>query len=97
MEEKIFPQPAVAGVLTRHYVEARLHTDHPEVPIQERNRALQDELQGSRATPHYILIDPTTRESLDSYAGATFDPDEFRDFLLGGVDLAVRPERVAGR
>lgn len=86
MEETIFPRPAVAGVLARHYVEARLHTDHPDDAIRERNLALQDELQGSLATPYYVLLDPLTEEVLNRYPGATFDADVFRAFLSESVE-----------
>ena len=30
MEEKVFPDPAVAAVLSEKFIEARIHTDHDE-------------------------------------------------------------------
>ena len=46
MEVNVFPKPAVAGVLTRNYVEARLHTDAHDEAARERVLEWQDELIG---------------------------------------------------
>ena len=86
MEGNVFPEPAVAGVLTREYIEARLHTDHPNEERRERNLALQDEIQGSLATPFYFLVDPVSQEVLGQFAGSTFDVEKFADFLRSGVE-----------
>ena len=74
MEEKIFRLPAVSGLLQEHFVEARLHNDdhgHPDVML--RVQKLQDELAGTRATPHYLILEPGSRRTLDVFEG----PDLF--------------------
>ena len=77
MEEKVFPLPAVAGVLN-NMVEARLHTDGG--PAMDENRALQLELTGSYANPYYLLLDAETEEVIGQQAGAT-TPEAFLKFL----------------
>jgi hypothetical protein len=101
MEEKIFRLPAVAGVLARHFVEARLHTDG--VAHVERILEVQAELAGSRATPIYVVVDPSTGARRATFEGPTREPERFVDFLerarttetAAGRDDA--PPRVAGR
>jgi hypothetical protein len=85
MEEKIFRLPAVAGVLDRSYVEARLHTDG-EAHI-DRIRDVQQELTQSIATPIYVLVDPTSGEKRAVFEGPTKDPQRFADFLERGLRL----------
>lgn len=75
----MFPSPAVAGVLSKNYVEARLHTDGKK--NIERILELQRELTGSIATPIYVLIDPETEDKKGSFLGSTFDEDAFAEFL----------------
>jgi hypothetical protein len=85
MEEKVFPQPAVAGELAR-FVEARLHTDG-QVNI-ERIKALQAEIARSPANPIYVIVDPRgpgapgIGRELGRFEGGTLgDPQAFVDFL----------------
>jgi hypothetical protein len=78
MEENVFPSGAVAPVLERGYVEARLHTDG-ETNV-ERILALQRELTQSVSNPYYVLQDPETREVLGKLGGAT-SPSRFQEFL----------------
>ena len=75
MEEGIFPDPAVAGILKEHYIEARLHTDDQSAP--ERSAAqekLQVEMTGSVAQPTYVIIDPGSQpgeeKQLETRAGS---------------------------
>jgi len=56
MEMDILPSPAVAGVLTEGFVEARLHTDGRE--HIGRIEEVQAALSGSVATPYYLIVDP---------------------------------------
>lgn len=83
MENNLFPSPAVAGVLSKSYVEARLHTDGSE--NIERIHQLQRELTGSVATPIYVLQDPRTGEARGKFLGSTRSAEEFADFLRGGL------------
>ena len=82
MEEKVFPQPAVAGVL-KDFIEARLHTDGLG-PRYERNKELQKKETGSSATPIYMIVDPKTGEKRRLRAGL-MAPDTFIKFLRGNV------------
>lgn len=80
MEEKIFPRPAVAGILKDKYIEARLHTDGG--PAKERNRQLQAELAKSVALPFYVVYDPRTGSILRKTAGLKPEAG-FAAFLAG--------------
>ena len=60
MEEKVFPRPAVAGILEEKYVEARLHADG-ELNVEQIHQ-LQDDMAKSRATPLYLVVDPVTEQ-----------------------------------
>lgn len=80
MEEKIFPQPAVAGELKKNFIEARLHTDGG--PSMEHNKELQREITNSVANPIYVIIDPKTGKKLRKIAG--YKPEgKFLEFLRG--------------
>ena len=80
MEEKVFPKPAVAGILESSYVEARLHADGQK--NIEQIRELQHELAKSVATPIYVVVDPVTQEPLGHFEGVALKEESFRDFLL---------------
>lgn len=82
MEGNTFLLPAVAGLLAKHYVEARLHTDG-RVNI-ERILELQRELTGSVATPYYVVVDPETGETKAELAGA--QAGKFVGFLESGLE-----------
>lgn len=100
MEVNIFPQPAVAGVLTKNYVEARLHTDSHDADKRPILQALQMEMQGSQALPFYISYDPWSREQLATFNRADkaiLDPGVFRAFLLDGVSRATTEVADASR
>lgn len=65
MEEGIFPNPAVAGILREHYIEARLHTDDQQNPERsERQASMQVEMTGSVAQPYYVVVDPANEQKL---------------------------------
>ena len=83
MEEKVFPDPAVAAVLSEKFIEARIHTDHDEKG--EENRARQLEMTGSVAQPIYLILDPATEEQHGRQNGAILgDNGPFVEFLEKG-------------
>ena len=84
MEENIFPQPAVAGVLAQ-MVEARLHYDSQSTEVKVRVKQLQEEMVQSFATPIYLVLDPNSGEVLGRRDGAMFDEDEFAAWLTAAV------------
>ena len=87
MEEKVFPDPAVAAVLSEKFIEARLHTDHDKKG--EENRARQLEMTNSVAQPIYLLLDPESGEMHGRFDGATLgDNQPFIDFLEAGWTAA---------
>ena len=87
MEEKVFPDPAVAVVLSEKYVEARIHTDHDK--LGEANRARQLEMTNSVAQPIYLLLDPENEEVHGRLDGAMLgDNQPFIDFLESGWSAA---------
>ena len=54
MENNIFLRPAVAGVMSKHFVEARHHTDIQNTLTAAQfaaNRKLRDEIAGTTAYP----------------------------------------------
>lgn len=83
MEEKIFPRPAVAEELQKHFVEARLHTDGG--PAKERNKVLQHDMTRSVANPIYVVVDPKTGKILRKKAGL-IPEDDFLLFLRGPIN-----------
>lgn len=88
MEENVFRLPAVAGILEEKYVEARLHTDHPEKGTENRGR--QQEMTSSIAQPIYLIIDPGTGAEHGRQDGATVGDNvsEFIEFLEAGWSAA---------
>lgn len=82
MEEKIFLRPAVAGVLKKGFIEARLHADGPSEPKYDRIRELQKKLTNSVALPIFVIIDPKTGDKLRKKAGLMTEA-AFLNFLRG--------------
>ena len=80
MEEDVFPRPAVAGVLQKEFIEARLHNDGG--PKKDDTRARQKEMAGSFATPVYVVVDPKSGATLRQRAGYTGE-STFVEFLRG--------------
>ncbi|MFO1053376.1 MAG: protein-disulfide reductase DsbD family protein [Planctomycetota bacterium] len=60
MEQTVLPAPNVAALLEPSFVEARIHTDHPNPEKGEANRALQMQMLGYLASPYYFVVDPAT-------------------------------------
>ena len=90
MEEKTFRLPAVAGVLSKHFVEARLHTDGSK--NIERILELQSELTRSVAVPFYVVVDPGSGTPLSELPGA--QADAFLPFLEEGLQAAERTAKL---
>ncbi len=82
------PDPAVAGIINQHYVEARHHTDHDDEGRRKSNIDLQEELQGNPSLPFYMLIDPKNGEIYGTFAGFALSKQSFIDFLNDGVAKA---------
>ncbi len=84
MEDGIFPRPAVAEMLKKRFVEARLHVDY------EENMQRELRMTGSNAQPVYLVLDPETEDVHARQDGglALTDPTPFIDFLLEGWNSA---------
>ncbi|MBM3974583.1 MAG: hypothetical protein FJ301_10840 [Planctomycetes bacterium] len=70
MEDKVFPSPAVAGLMKRFVVESRQHTDTKNTLTDEQfamNRKAQAEIAGSKANPYFVIVDPRTGEKIDTF------------------------------
>jgi hypothetical protein len=80
MEESIFPSPAVAEVLQKGFIEARLHNDGG--PKKDENRARQKDMADSVATPIYVIVDPKSGSKLRLRAGF-IGAETFVEFLRG--------------
>ena len=60
LEKQEFPRPAVAGILTEYFIEARLHTDGDDTPERRRAREVQAAHATSVANPWLVVLDPET-------------------------------------
>ena len=79
LEDLTFELPAVAGILSKNFVEARLHTDGDDGPRRQGNRAVRDRFTESVANPYLVIVDPTSETKL---AEAGFmEEDELLEFL----------------
>ena len=81
MDENIFPQPAVAGLM-EGLIEARLHNDGQ---AKEAVKTLQNKMTGSFATPIYLLLDSNSGQQLARRDGALLDEQGFADWLKAGM------------
>jgi hypothetical protein len=71
MEGTVFLDPAVAGTMKEHFVEARLHTDTQNTLTDAQfadNRAAQKELAGTLANPYFVVVDPKTGKKISEHA-----------------------------
>lgn len=57
----MFPDPAVAGLLSENFVEARLHTDGAPKTV---NIPIRDRFTTSIANPWLVVVDPVTETVL---------------------------------
>ncbi|MBL8750049.1 MAG: thioredoxin family protein [Planctomycetes bacterium] len=68
VERGILPSDAIAPILSKHFVEARLHMDNEAVIPPGRwavHSKLREDLIGGRlATPTYVTLDPATGKKL---------------------------------
>lgn len=87
MENNVFPRPAVAGLLSAEFVEARLHTDGST--NIERILELQESLARSVANPIYVVVDPQNERELRRHEGGALtdaQTEAFVEFLRGPTD-----------
>jgi len=89
MEEKVFRRPAVAGVLEK-FIEARLHSDHPDAEKRKPNVDLQKRLTSSVANPVYVTVNPVTGVKLAIQMGATSD-EKFIEYLETSLAARDKP------
>ncbi len=91
MEQTVLPAPKVAPLLERHFVESRLHTDHPDAEKGDANRKRQMATLGYIASPYYFVIDPATEREMGRFSLSNIGKDWeqlFAEFLQ--VMLAQR-------
>ena len=79
------PSPAVAAVLNKSFVEARLYTDGEE--NNERILELQDKLSGTLANPTFVLVEPGAERKLCQLQGKR-SAKTFKRFLEAGLERA---------
>ena len=76
------PAPKIAALLEPNFVEARLHTDHSDAEIGDRNRKRQMKMLGLVASPYYVVVDPATDQEMGRYALPASDWEgTFAEFL----------------
>lgn len=82
MEQTVLPAPKIAALLEPGFVEARLHTDHPDAEKGDANRKRQMQTVGYVAAPFYVVVDPRTGKELGKYELPTSDWEKtFGEFL----------------
>ncbi len=89
MEVTLFHKPAVRRELD-WFVEARLHCDGDtgdRPRIARENKAFQKEMTNTLGNPIFVVVDPKTGEPLLMFPRATFDEDEFADFLRQALKM----------
>lgn len=67
MEDKVFPSPAVAGLMKQFVVEGRVHTDAQNTLTDDQfatNRKVQAEVAGTKANPYFVIVDPKTGKKI---------------------------------
>lgn len=89
------PSPAVAGILSAQFIEARHHTDHPDGAIATSNQAFQMEKQGDPSLPFYMLLDPESGEVYGTFSGFALSTKAFTDFLEAGVAKSAQKKLAA--
>jgi hypothetical protein len=70
MEDKVFPSPAVAALMKKFVVESRQHTDSQNTLTKEQfanNRAAQAKIAGTKANPFFVVVDPNTGDTIDTF------------------------------
>ena len=82
MEAGTFIRPAVAGILEKSFVEARLHTDEAQL------YALQFEMVGTHANPYYLIVDPTD-ERIVAHFDRALRPSEEDEVFAGFLSEAL--------
>ncbi len=83
MENQVFRIPAVAGVLKKDFVEARLHMDNPDKPVLARSKKVRSRYGVGVATPTFVVVDPRTGKAVVKHEGWIPDEKEFLRFLQG--------------
>ncbi len=83
MEKQVFRKPAVAGVLKKNFVEARLHMDNPDKPVLARSVKVRTRFGVGVATPTFVVVDPGTGKVVIKHEGWIPDEKEFLRFLGG--------------
>ncbi len=98
MEDSVFPSSAVAELMQKEFVEARVHTDTQNTLTEAqfaKNRELQEQLAGTKANPYFVVVDPESGKKIAEYSlsgGYTEWPDNWIAFLQGVV--AAKPAKA---
>ncbi|MFT4515137.1 MAG: hypothetical protein ACI89X_004195 [Planctomycetota bacterium] len=70
MEDSVFLEQAVASLMKKHFVEARIHTDSQKTLTDEqfaKNREVRDRLTGVTTNPYFVVVDPTTGDKVGEF------------------------------
>jgi hypothetical protein len=71
MEDSVFLEQAVASLMKKHLVEARLHTDSQKTLTDAqfaKNREVQDRVAGVKTNPYFVIVDPASGKKLGEFA-----------------------------
>jgi hypothetical protein len=83
MENQIFRLPAVAAVLKKDFVEARLHMDNPDQETLAKAKAVRELFGGGVATPTFVIVEPNTGQMVLRHEGWIPNEQKFLKFLRG--------------
>lgn len=99
MEEKVFPSPAVAELMKKHLVEARLHTDSQNTLTDEQfatNKKAQAEIAGKITNPYFVIVDAKTGKKIAEHqlsGGFSQWEDNWKAFVTDIIAKAGRDKR----
>lgn len=96
MEDSVFLESAVADLMSKQVVEARLHTDTQNTLTDEqfaKNREAQATISGTKANPYFVIVDPKTGKIVSKFSlSGDFGswPAKWVKFIEGAAKKAGR-------
>jgi len=96
MEDSVFLETAVAALMKKQVVEARLHTDTQNTLTDaqfRKNREAQATISGTKANPYFVIVDPKTGEKVSEFSLSddfTTWPGKWIKFIEGAAKKAGR-------
>jgi hypothetical protein len=80
MENGVFQDPAVAGELAQHFVEARLHLDGIGQPYEDQ-LAMHEQMNETTSRPFFVVLNPKTGNLIGKFGRALIPGEDFGVFI----------------